>query len=217
MTNQSFLPDDFRSIKDMEALKTMADPLRNQIMEVLTPHSMTVNQASTKLGVDSSKLYYHFSLLEKHGFIQVVETTQRGILIEKHNRVTAYHFKLADDVFNFNVDTPEGTENIITMLLTSIDATREDLRRSMYARHQQILHGATPKLRSVLKHREVYNLPDEKAKEFHQRLEALLEEFEQEAQAVDTESEETLPWALSVVLYPSFYFDSDPDTTEGKS
>jgi hypothetical protein len=63
----------------------------------------------------------------------------------------------------------------------------------------------------------VYNLPDEKAKEFHQRLEALIKEFEQEAEAVDTESEETLPWALSVVLYPSFYFDSDTDATEGKS
>lgn len=217
MTKQTFRPDDFRSIQDMEALKTMADPLRNQIMEVLTPHSMTVNQVSTKLGVESSKLYYHFNLLEKHGFIQVVETTQRGNLIEKHYRVTAYHFKLADDVFNFNVDTPEGTENIITMLLTSIDATREDIRRSIYARHQQIIQGAKPKLRSVLKHREVYNLPDEKAKEFHQRLEALIEEFEQEAEAVDTDSEETLPWALSVVLYPSFYFDSDTDTTEGQS
>lgn len=217
MTKQTFRPDDFRSIQDMEALKTMADPLRNQIMEVLTPHSMTVNQVSTKLGVESSKLYYHFNLLEKHGFIQVVETTQRGNLIEKHYRVTAYHFKLADDVFNFNVDTPEGTENIITMLLTSIDATREDIRRSIYARHQQIIQGAKPKLRSVLNHREVYNLPDEKAKEFHQRLEALIKEFEQEAEAVDTESEETLPWALSVVLYPSFYFDSDTDATEGKS
>ena len=215
MTNQTFRPENFRSIQDMEALKTMADPLRNQIMQVLTSHSMTVNQVAEKLGVESSKLYYHFNLLEKHGFIQVVETTQRGNLIEKHYRVTAYQFKLADDVFNFNVDTPEGTENIITMLLASIEATREDLRRSMYARHQQIIHGAKPKLRSVMHHRKVYNLPDEKAQEFYQRLEALIEEFEQEAEDSDTESENTLPWALSAVFYPSFYFEPDKDETEG--
>jgi len=199
----------------MEALKTMADPLRNQIMEVLTPRAMTVNQVSKKLGVESSKLYYHFSLLEKHGFIQVVETTQRGNLIEKHYRVTAFQFKLADDVFNFNVGTPEGTENIITMLLASIDATREDLRRSMYARHQQIIHGAEPKSRGVIHHRELYNLPDEKAEEFNQRLKALIKEFEQEAEEFNTEAEETLPWALSIVLYPSFYFDSDQEIEEG--
>lgn len=211
MTDPLFHPDDVRSIQDMEALKIMADPLRNQIMQILTPQSMTVNQVAKKLGIDSSKLYYHFNLLEKHSFIQVVDTTLHGNLIEKHYRVTAYHFKLAEDVFNFNVETPEGTENIITLLLANIEATREDIRRSMYARHQQILHGAKPNARSVLNHRQMINLPDHKAAEFHQRLKALIKEFEQEAETIDPESEDNLPWALSVLFYPSFYYAPDEE------
>jgi len=215
MIDKKFHPEDLRIIEDMEALKTMADPLRSQIMEALTSQPMTVNQVAQKLGVESSKLYYHFNLLEKHGFIQVVETTLHGNLIEKHYWITAYNFDLAEDVFNFNVETPEGTENIITLLLASIDATRADLRRSMYARHQQITHGAEPNPRHVFDRREILNLPDDKAEQFHQRLKSLVEEFKQEANALDPGEQPKMPWALSIVLYPSFYFDPDKDYTQG--
>jgi DNA-binding transcriptional ArsR family regulator len=214
MDDKKYYPEDTRIIQDLEALKTMADPLRNQIMDVLTPQPMTVNEIAQKLGLESSKLYYHFNLLEKHGFIQVVDTTLHGNLIEKHYWVTAYHFKLDEDQFKFNVDTPEGTEQVINLMMTNLDATREDLRRSMYARHQQISLGAEPHLRPVINSRDVFNLSDQKAQEFHRRLHELVEEFKQEA--LETQTEETLPWALSIVLYPSFYFEASKDLTTGE-
>jgi len=215
MIDKKFYPEDLRLIQDMEALKIMADPLRNQIMEALTSQPMTVNQVAVILDLESSKLYYHFNLLEKHGFIQVVETTLLGNLIEKQYWITAYNYEFAKDLLNFNVDTPEGTENIINLLLTNINATRADLRRSLYARHQQITHGAPKNPRNVLDTRDILNLPDDKAQEFHGRLQSLVEEFKQEAQSMDPDTRPTLPWALSVVFYPSFRFDPDKDYTQG--
>ena len=206
MTDQYPQPEAVRILKDLEALKILADPLRNQIMEVLTPAPLTINQVGAKLGEESSKLYYHFNLLEKHGCIHVVETNVLGNLIEKRYWITAYEFELEEKLLNFNVETPEGTENIITMLLSSINATRDDLRRSMYARHQQIVDGAPPHPRPVLNVREVVQIPDELAEEFHQRFHDLIKEFTQKASEVDTNEAETLPWALSVLLYPSFYY-----------
>lgn len=201
-------PKDVIKLTSLEVLKIIADPLRNQIMEVLTYAPMTIKAVAGKLGVESSKLYYHFNQLEKHGFIQVVETTIQGNLIEKQYWITAYKFDLKDELFNFNVDTLEGTENIITMLLSNINATRDDLRRSIYARHQQISQGAETNPRPVLAERSVFNIPDEKAAEFHQRFYDLIKEVTQEAAETDPE-EETLPWALSVVFYPSFYYEKN--------
>ena len=198
-------PNEMIQLSSLEALKTLADPLRNQIMDVLTPAPMTIKQVASKLGEDSSKLYYHFNLLEKHGFIHVVETRVQGNLIEKHYWITAYRFDLEDELLNFNVDTPEGTENILAMLMTNIDATREDLRRSIYARQKQIADGAEQNPRQVLDTRVIFNLPDKKAAEFYQRLHDLIKEFSAEAKEFDT-AEGTLPWALSVLFYPSFYY-----------
>ena len=202
------------TLQNLEALKILADPLRNQIMEVLTPAPLTVNQVAQKLGEDSSKLYYHFNLLEKHGFIHVVETNVQGNLIEKRYWITAYEFEIDHDLFNFNVDTPEGTEQMVALLLANINLTRDDLRRSLYARHHQIAQGAEKNPRPVLDNREILHLPDDKAEEFHQRLCALIGEFKQEAEEFESSRENVLPWALSVVFYPSFYFQQQESHDE---
>ena len=213
MNNKIPQPKDLIKLGSLESLKAAADPLRNQIMEVLTSAPMTIKQVAGRLGEESSKLYYHFNQLEKHGFIHVVETTIQGNLIEKRYWITAYRFDLDDDLFNFNVDTPEGTENILAVLLMNIDHTREDLRRSMYARHQQIIQGAEAIPRPVLDTREIFNLPDEKAAEFHKRLNDLIKEFAGEAKEFEPD-EATMPWALSLVFYPSFYYDEEGNNNE---
>lgn len=201
-------------LESLEDLKTLADPLRNQIMEVLTPEPLTVNQIAAKLGEAASKLYYHINLLEKGNFIRVVDTTMHGNLIEKHYWITAYHYDIKEDMLNFNVDTPEGTEHIIRLLTANIDLTRDDLRRSMYARHQQIADGAEKNPRDVFDTRVILNLPDDKASEFHARLNKLVKEFTAEEAKISPD-EESMPWALSIVFYPSFYYQEQQRNSEG--
>jgi predicted Rossmann fold nucleotide-binding protein DprA/Smf involved in DNA uptake len=78
---ENFTPAPSLIITDLEAVKAIADPLRNQIIEVLSPAPMTVNQIAEKLGLAPSNLYYHVNLLEKHGFLKVINTTIRGNII----------------------------------------------------------------------------------------------------------------------------------------
>ena len=44
------------TIKDLETLKVLADPLRLQIIEVLAPEPQTVNQIAQQLGLSRSRL-----------------------------------------------------------------------------------------------------------------------------------------------------------------
>ena len=66
---EEFKPAPVLMVNDLETLKILADLLRNQILEILAPEKLTINQMTEKLGLTPSKLYYHINLLEKYGFI----------------------------------------------------------------------------------------------------------------------------------------------------
>jgi DNA-binding transcriptional ArsR family regulator len=187
-------------IKDLETLKVVADPVRNQILEVLEKKPHNVKEVAEKLGLAPSKLYYHFNMLEKVDLIKVAETRQVANLIEKYYVTTAAFIDIDHNLLNFA--TTEGKENMFTMVTSTIDTTREDLLRSLHARTFQLEQGASGKSRSLMVTRYVSNLDDEKADEFHKRLEALLEEFIE----ADTKDPDHQTYAMTLALYPSFYF-----------
>ena len=205
---EDFKPAPLHIIKDLEAAKSIADPFRLQIIEVLLSGPLTVKQIANKLGLAPSKLYYHVNTLEKHDLIQVVDTTIHGNIIEKHYWVTAYDYHLDKDLYNFNVTDSEGKENIISMALTTLDTTREDFIRSIEARAFNLEHGAEPHPRNVINFREIAHIPDDKIEEFQERLHALHKEF---SEMDDSENMDGHPWALTLLLYPEFYYEQ-PDT-----
>ena len=190
-------------VPDLETLKILADPLRNQIMEILAPQQLTVNQIAEKLGLAPSKLYYHINLLEKYGFIKEVDSTVKGNIIEKVYWITAYDWKMDHELFNFS--TPEGQQSVMTSMLTPIDATREDIQRSLEARASALQQGAEPHPRDVIVRREVQNMSDEIADQFADRLNEVLDDFKK--YEVDEMDEDTHSWALTVAFYPSFYYE----------
>ena len=192
-------------IEDRETLKVMVDPLRSQILEILlnTPH--TIKQTAGKLGLAASKLYYHFNQLEKHGLIEVVETRMVANLEEKCYQAVATDFELAPGLIT--TSTEEGKEVANELFVSTIEATRDDLLRSLQARYFQLDHGAPEHPRRVVLNRLVSRIPESQAQEFQQRLCALLEEFEAADNAEG--AGETFPYAFMAALYPSFYFEED--------
>jgi DNA-binding transcriptional ArsR family regulator len=188
------------TISDLETLKVIADPVRNQIMEVLEKQPQNVKEVADKLGLAPSKLYYHFNMLEKVGLIKVMETRQVANLIEKYYQSTATFIDIDHNLLNFS--TADGKENIFTLVTSTIDTTREDLLRSLQARSLQIEQGASGKPRSVTLSRYLSNMTDEKADEFHKRMEELLEDFIDN----DTKDPEHQTFAMTIAMYPSFYF-----------
>jgi DNA-binding transcriptional ArsR family regulator len=189
-------------IKDFETLKVIADPVRYQILEVLLQKPQNVKEVAEKLGLAPSKLYYHFNMLEKFQFIEVAETRQVGNLLEKYYRAAANFLSIDPGLLSFSTD--EGKENVQSVMTAAIDATREDLVRSLQARSFQLTQGAAEQPRSVTISRNLANLKDEKFDEFHQRLEALIEEFS-EADSKDVNDQ---IFALTVALYPSYYYQN---------
>lgn len=199
----NFKPAPMLMVKDLETLKILADPMRNQILEILAPEKLTVNQIAEKLGLAPSKLYYHINLLEKYGLIREVDSIVKANIIEKVYWITAYDCKMDENLCNFS--TPEGQQTVITTMLTLINATREDIQRSLEARASALEQGAEEHPRQVVIYREVRKMSDQTADEFAERLKEVLEDFEK--YEADEEGEDTHSRALTVAFYPSFYYD----------
>ncbi|NJN80699.1 MAG: helix-turn-helix transcriptional regulator [Anaerolineales bacterium] len=189
-------------VSDLETLRAIADPLRVQILELMEGQTLTVKQVAEKLGLAPSKLYYHFGALEKLGLIEVSETRMVANMLEKTYKSIAETLDIDPSLFKFS---KEGDNESINILLAStIDATREDLLRSLQARQFQLEQGADEQPRRMIVNRVISHVSEKRIAEFQDRLIKLIKEFE----AVDKSSKSTdQPYALSVAFYPSFYFD----------
>ena len=204
---EEFKPAPVMMVEDLETLKILADPMRNQILEILAPEKLTINQMAKKLGLSPSKLYYHINLLEKYGLIQEVDSIVKANIIEKVYWISAYECKMDHDLCNFS--TPEGQESTMTVMVTPIDSTREDMIRSLEARATALNQGAEEHPRDVVIYRELRKMSDQAADAFSERIKEVLDDFEDYEE--DGESEDIHVRALTVAFYPSFYYEPDED------
>lgn len=199
-------------IKDLETLRAVSDPLRIQIVELLTNQNLTVKQVAEKLGLAPSKLYYHFGALEKLGMIEVAETRMVSNMIEKVYQSNADQLDVDPSLLKFSKEGDNESFNIL--ISSTIDATREDIIRSLQARQFQLDQGAAEQSRRFILNRVVSQIPEERIAEFQERLVKLIQEFESEDKH-SSRKPNLQPYALTVAMYPSFYFDK-PSRKEKK-
>src|SRR5579871_3809131 len=77
---------DLTSIAQMRAL---ADPRRVHIVDRLAHQALTVTQLAAQLGLPAPKVHYHVRELERVGLLRLVETREKGGILEKYYRAVA--------------------------------------------------------------------------------------------------------------------------------
>lgn len=198
-------------INDLETLKVLSDPLRIQILERLAPKPQTVNQVAESLGLASSRLYYHFKMLESHGLIKVVETRLVNNMIERDYWLTAEEIEIDKDLLSFSSD--EGQENIVHVIRLSWEATLEDIMRTLQARQLHIASGQPVNSQEMVMLKLHSRLSPKSYKVFIDRFNHLMEEFNHPEE--DLESEEELQeYHLACFIYPSYSYDEEGPTED---
>ncbi len=77
------------ALQTIEQLRTVADPLRIRIFEALAQRPMTATQVGEELQIAAPKAHYHVRELERIGLARLVETRERGGILEKYYRAVA--------------------------------------------------------------------------------------------------------------------------------
>lgn len=80
------------TITDLDAIKALADPLRVHILSLFIERPMTAKQMADRLKQPSAKIHYHVKELERNGLIAMVETREKGGILEKYYSAVASFF-----------------------------------------------------------------------------------------------------------------------------
>ena len=94
----------FIRIEELEQLKALSDPLRTQILTILIEKAYTGQQLSKMLAISRSKIHYHLNELEKHHFIQVVQTEEKHGFEQKFYKAVARSFLPSDKLLPFQTE-----------------------------------------------------------------------------------------------------------------
>lgn len=76
-------------IQDLEQLKAVSDPFRTKLLSLLLEQSYTGQQLAKLLEVPRSKVHYALNELEKHGFVEIIKTEEKGGVLQKYYKATA--------------------------------------------------------------------------------------------------------------------------------
>jgi hypothetical protein len=132
-------------LSTLEEIKVISDPFRFKILALFNRDSdntaLTVKQMSLKLNEVPSKVHYHVKELERIGILEIVETKEKGGVIEKYYLPTAEVFRVKKDIgIQDEPEYKQVGENLIT-------AMYEDYIEAIYQKNndnkRQLNYGMT--------------------------------------------------------------------------
>lgn len=85
-------------LSDLERIKALSDPLRIQVLRLLIDRQATVKQIADNLCHSPAKIHYHVKELERKNVINLVETIEKGGIMEKYYRAAAKKYKIYYEV-----------------------------------------------------------------------------------------------------------------------
>jgi hypothetical protein len=80
------------ALESVEQLRVIADELRQRICDALSSRPMTITQLGEILGQPPAKILYHVRELVRVDLVRLVETREKGGVLEKYYRVVAEAF-----------------------------------------------------------------------------------------------------------------------------
>jgi DNA-binding transcriptional ArsR family regulator len=206
-------PEAEKTIHDLEALRIYFDPLRTRIIHALGDVPRTIQSVADTLGVPFTRLYYHFQLLEKHGFIRQVDSHSFGGAVEeKVYQVAARLFLVDRALMTIGADNEESGLGVV--LESVLDRTASDIRRS--ARSGAIdLQQRAPDPSALFIVRGFSYLSPQRASEFYQRFRLLVDEYVTAAEDdVSEGGENGRYYGLALALYPSDMSEPEAEDTD---
>lgn len=96
-------------IENIEQLRAIADMLRIHILDLLNQRPMTVTQLGERLGLAPAKVHYHVRELERVGLVELVETREKGGILEKYYQPIAYEIGVNKALLSAPADEAEAS------------------------------------------------------------------------------------------------------------
>jgi predicted ArsR family transcriptional regulator len=129
-------------LSTLEEIKVISDPFRFKILVLFNKESgsLTVKQMAVKLKEVPSKVHYHVKELERIGVLEIVETKEKGGIIEKFYLPTAEMFKVKKDIGVIDESYEQAGENLISIMHEDF---MESMKNKIAGDKKQLNYGLT--------------------------------------------------------------------------
>ncbi|MDQ3894947.1 MAG: winged helix-turn-helix domain-containing protein [Actinomycetota bacterium] len=161
-----------------EQLRALADPLRATILDLLLERAATVAELAAAVRRPKSTVAHHVNVLVDAGMLRVVRTRRVRAIDER------YYGRTARVVYVGVVNRPGEDRTTVHANALSVAAAES------VAAHE------ADELRSILRHARI---PERRAAEFWQHVDAVVREFSQLPRSGDT------VYGFAAGLYPTDY------------
>jgi DNA-binding transcriptional ArsR family regulator len=126
-------------IENIEQLRAIADLRRLRIVDVLAKQPMTVTQLGEMLGEAPAKMHYHVRELEKVGLLKLVETREKGGILEKYYQPVARELSVDRALLSAPFD--ESTAMLRTLLGQITESFLREFRRTVEQKSEKPEQG----------------------------------------------------------------------------
>jgi DNA-binding transcriptional ArsR family regulator len=181
-------------IRDIDALKALANPLRVRVLRTLMPQRRSAKQVAQALGEGVTKLYRHIKILEQHGFVHAVAHSMVSGIAEIQYRARARSFVVSRAALAEPGQVQSTLDGALAFVL---DRARISIKRSVEDGRIDLMVRA-PEPNALLARRTFAKISPARAREFYQRLLALYDEFTSEHDDSDGRL-----YALTMTLSPT--------------
>ena len=123
--------DSSHSLENLNQIKALAHPLRQQILELMIEAPITTKQVADRLGEKPTKLYHHVHTLEVAGLIKLVKTRRKRGTTEKYYEAVAERFVIDRQAVEVRLATDDEPGNFESIISNSLDETLHEIRESM--------------------------------------------------------------------------------------
>lgn len=84
--------DEVFELQTTEQMRAISDELRQRIVEAMLDRPLTATQVGERLGIPATRAHYHVRELERVGLVRLVETREKGGILEKYFQPVAATF-----------------------------------------------------------------------------------------------------------------------------
>jgi DNA-binding transcriptional ArsR family regulator len=122
------------TLKDLDQIKALADPLRLQVLEAFCHKPMTTKQVAVLLEENPTKLYHHVDILERAGLIRLVKTQQNRGTVEKYYQGSAKKFAVDRKLFEVGCGEESSGDDLANALTSVLELSISEIRKSIAAK-----------------------------------------------------------------------------------
>jgi DNA-binding transcriptional ArsR family regulator len=181
---------DIYELETLEQVRALTDPLRLRIAETLTDTPMTVTQLGQQFGTAPARIYYHLRELERVGLVELVETREKGGILEKYYQTVARNL-----IASASLKRTISSDDMIATLSQLLQQASLHFLKAAVLSQQEPEHGR----KSVQLITKTHWLTDEQFQSLMDQISALFASLPNQPDGPDTHEREFLWLAHTAV------------------